>query len=118
VRHYIALINYSWASGDGRGLRAKSSGCRECESLGDAIDMFADNGGYQRGGDWEPKRLFAIPTQSQSQPVISASISVKKGTWRRSSEDPIMAIKPSRTVVDFHVRWIAGAWTVTDLDQS
>jgi hypothetical protein len=119
VRHYIDVINYSWATGRGDELRDLSSpGCRECRSLAEAIDGFTRDGGYQLGGDWTAKRLFAFPTDPITSPRISATIHVAPGEWRESATGPKHTIKAETIVTDFDLRRHGASWLVTDVDQS
>jgi hypothetical protein len=119
VSHYIESINYAWAVGDAGQLRPLADqSCRECLAVADAVDDFSANGGYQHGGEWIVKRLFNVPTEPAGRPVVSATIEVQPGEWRRRATAPLHRIEKATRVTDFSLSWTGTEWAVQDIGQS
>jgi hypothetical protein len=116
VRHYIDVLNYSWATGTGSALTNLShKQCVSCRGLANFIDEVYAAGGYQRGGEWRVAVMALVPGTVDGAIVATPAIDVLPGRWKESADTHATAIEPHRIHYEFRVGWSNGQWRMRDI---
>lgn len=116
VRHYVDVLNYAWTQLKPRTLvEVSSDDCRVCSLIIRRIAITDQKGGYQVGGEWSPRRIYALPGQSARQPKFLVTIDIRSGTWKPARGQDERKISSSRVTNEFDLTWMPQGWATLDL---
>jgi Family of unknown function (DUF6318) len=116
VRYYMTALNYSWHSGSSRLARSGSTAaCLSCRGIAQSIAKMQKSGGFYRGGDWRVERPVLIASTNLRTPIVHAALIQTAGRWKKSADDHLRELEPSRQYVDFHLQRTPGGWRVTSM---
>jgi hypothetical protein len=116
VKYYMGIVNYSWHVGSGSLARRYSTPeCVACRGIASSIDEMSRAGGFYRGGDWAADSPVLIPSEPLDTPIVHTALKQSAGEWKRSADDRLRRIPPSRSYVDVHLTREGALWKVTSM---
>jgi hypothetical protein len=118
VRHFLAALNYSGATGDTAAIRdAYVSLCTRCEAIALAIDKTYGAGGYYRGGDWLDKSITFYKIKGDVA-ILDARVDYTAQTWvKRKGSKPTVFPASTNHLHAFQLKWTPSlGWRVGALD--
>lgn len=116
VRYYVALVNYSWKTGNTSRLASLATqSCDGCIAATNGIDRTLAHGGSRKGGVWSTRRLVLIPLQSDSAPIVNCAVHVTKGVFQPASTKKPIHTRATTYHFDFHLVRRGETWHVAKL---
>jgi Family of unknown function (DUF6318) len=113
VRYYATLVNFAWRSGDTTDLRSLGEAqCDACSAAVKNIGAVSRSGGYKHGAEWQPRGLVAIHGEPPASPIVSVAVHVTHGKYRPSKHARVRTIRPTTTLLDFHLTWERQGWHI------
>lgn len=115
VEYYIALMNYSAATGDTATMRARSKGCAGCESYRHLYEKTYGAGGFFEDPRWMP--LNTVAQRVKEQVIVLLDVSTSPFEFRLKSGDKLRQAKAANYKLRLTVARPGAGWNVRRLDK-
>ncbi len=116
VKYYVDVLNYSWDQLAPAPLaKASSKRCRPCNLILKQIQITAQRGGHQAGGDWTLDKVYLLPGSSPNSLSFLATIRISSGSYVESSGDEPTKIVAGEVTNQVDVSRSRGRWQASDM---
>lgn len=117
ARHFLALTEYAWATGDTLAMRAFfTDDCTPCKSMADRVDELYASGGWMDGTEYQVQEVVRAEEVPGIPETFGVQLLVHQPESTEYSGRNVRQIDSSDLDIAFFVHWIDDSWEVTGED--
>ncbi|MBB6334689.1 DUF6318 family protein [Schaalia hyovaginalis] len=117
ARHFLALTEYAWATGDTSTMRAFfTDECTPCKSMADRVDELYASGGWMDGTKYVTKEIVRIEEISDRPATFGVQLIVSQGASTAYSDGTLHQRATKELDMALFIHWNDANWKVVDED--
>ena len=114
ARHFLALTEYAWATGDSTPMRAFfTPECEPCTHMADRVDKMYSSGGWMTGGAYQVEEVIRVEEIPEIPHTFGVQFTVQQSGNTQYVEKELQQINTNRIDLAFFLHWNDGSWEVT-----
>lgn len=114
ARHFLALTEYAWATGDTSTMRAFfTDECTPCKSMADRVDELYASGGWMTQLKYEVRKVVRIEEIPEVPNTFGVQLEMSESERTSYANDKLENFPAELLDIAFFIHWEDGVWEIT-----
>ena len=113
ARHYLALTEYAWATGDTGPMREFATDeCQACQNMADSVDLLEDSGGWVDGTKYTVLEVGRVELIEGRSSTFGIQMTIEEQETTSYSGGILMKREAQQLDMAMFLNWANGEWKV------
>lgn len=114
ARHFLALTEYAWATGDTSAMRAFfTDECTPCKSMADRVDELYASGGWMTQLKYEVREVVRIEEIAEIPNTFGVQLEMTESERTSYANDKLESFPAELLEIAFFIHWDDGVWKIS-----
>lgn len=115
ARHFLALTEYAWATGDTQPMKDFSSAdCKPCLEMADNIDRLYEANGWTKGVRYEIAEVTRVDQVVGLEGIFGIDFVINNSAYDVYADGTLSQTRESVTNMTLFMHWLDSQWEVFD----
>lgn len=114
ARHFLALTEYAWATGDTLAMRAFfTDDCTPCKSMADRVDELYASGGWMTQLKYEVREVVRIEEIAEIPSTFGVQLEMTESERTSYANGKLESFPAELFDIAFFIHWENGVWKIS-----